>query len=473
MFAQIVNFFLLPIYTRFLTLEDYGTMALLAILSTVLVPIACLGLSPAIFKFFREPDIDQKQLLSNAVLTTGLSSVIMLIITIYFDNNIASVLLSSETKDSILLIRLTLFTAALMSISTMFLTSLRANRQPIATVVITGISLSIQVSTSIILVVFWNMGILGVTISVLSGAMISFMLLVIVSRRSISFKLDRNLLIKMFSFGLYHVPSQIITLLNIHTGQYILKNLVSVRGLGLYSIANRFMMPVTLIGASIQYAHTAIFFQILKEDDKPKDTLRSIAIYFVTGISFLWVAASLWGAEVLRIMTTPSFHEAYVYIGPIGIIPVLLLLYTFLASGIDSGKDLRPYLIVNIVGLITLIGASYVFIDRFGILGAILGAVLSRLVMIFIAVRFAQNRLRIEYNYLILFLIILIGCLFSIAPIHIENYSLIYRLLINTILTLLYPMLCLLVISIYKSERYRLIRGSLHLKGSLIARLKK
>lgn len=466
-FAQLVNFLLLPIYTRFLTLEDYGTLALLAILSAVFIPVAGMGLSPAIFRFYREPDVDNNNLLSTGVFTVSLSAILLLAITLYFADSIENILLSANTKESVLLVQITLVSAALMSISTMFLTSLRANRRPVATVVITGISLLFQISISIILVVYFEMKVLGVTIGIFSGGVISLFLLFMISRNTIHFVIKKNLLLKMLSYGIYSVPTQIISLLNLRASLYIIKNLINTTSVGLYSIASRFMLPITLVGSSIQYAHPAFFFHVLKEDENPEDVLRSIATYFVVGISILWVFASIWGPEILRLMTTPSFHEAYVYIGPLGLIPVLLLLYTFLASGIDSGKDLRPYMLVNITGLFVLISASLVLIKHFGIFGAISGAILSRVVMILVAVRFALNRLRIKYNYFLILLIIILAGTFSIIPNYIDKFTLYTRLLINAALMFSFPVLCVITMSMYKTERAQLISFALRIKRKI------
>jgi len=177
------------------------------------------------------------------------------------------------------------------------------------------------------------------------------------------------------------------------------------------------------------------------------------------GISLLWVVAAILGPEILKLMTTPSFHEAYVYIGPLGIIPVLLLLYTFLASGIDSGKDLRPYMLVNVIGLIVLLGASYILIAHFGVYGAILGAISSRLVMIFVAIKFSQDRLPVKYNYALITSIIILASFFAFAPHVIQDYALVYRLTISIFLMFMFPILCLTTMSMFKSERAQIKNG--------------
>ncbi len=458
MFAQLVNFLLLPIYTRYLTLENYGTLALLGILTALFIPIAGLGLSPAIFRFYRDEEIDRKTLLSTGVFTVMLSSVALLVVTLYFAENIGNILLTPDTEKSSILIIITLCTSAAMSISMIFLTSLRANRRPIATVVVTGISLIIQVSLSIIFVVILRMGVLGVSFGVLCGAVTSMSLLFFLSRKAIYFGIEKNMLIKMLSYGIYSVPAQIFSLLNIHLNQFILKVLVNVRGLGLYSIAVRFALPITVVADSIQYAHTAIFFQVLEEEEEPTMLLRAIASYYVAILSYMWVGVSIWGVELLRFMTPFEFHEATVLIAPIAIVPLLTLIYTFLASGIDSGEDLKPYIYVNIVGFITMVISLYLLIPHFGVIGAAYSIIIARLVMIVISHRISQKRLTVPYNLLAIVTFILSG----IGVIYYNNLwyssSIITRLITTSGISIVYPFICLGILSLFGTER-RQMRG--------------
>ena len=157
------------------------------------------------------------------------------------------------------------------------------------------------------------------------------------------------------------------------------------------------------------------------------------------------------------------------YIGPLGLIPVLFLLYTFLASGIDSGKNLRPYFLVNTIGLFVLITTSYILIKYFGVFGAIFGAILSRLSMIVVACNFAQRRLRIHYNYFLIILIIILAGSFAIISNRIQDFALFDRMFINIILMFSYPILCVFFISMFKFERTHIINVIIHFKNNTLS----
>jgi len=58
--GQVVSFFLIPLYTSFLTPEDYGVTTILGIYSIVLALIANLGLESSIYNFLGKKGNDVK-----------------------------------------------------------------------------------------------------------------------------------------------------------------------------------------------------------------------------------------------------------------------------------------------------------------------------------------------------------------------------------------------------------------------------
>ena len=61
--SKIINFFLVPLYTNILSVAEYGTVDLMTILTTVLVPIITLNLSEAVLRFSLDKDADREKIL--------------------------------------------------------------------------------------------------------------------------------------------------------------------------------------------------------------------------------------------------------------------------------------------------------------------------------------------------------------------------------------------------------------------------
>ena len=66
--TQLISFFLLPLYTSYLTTSDYGIVDLIQSYVTLIVPIITMELEMSIFRFLvdsRGKDKDTKVLMSN------------------------------------------------------------------------------------------------------------------------------------------------------------------------------------------------------------------------------------------------------------------------------------------------------------------------------------------------------------------------------------------------------------------------
>src|SRR5579871_4332250 len=71
--GQILNFLLLPLYTRQLSTSDYGDFAQLQILYLLFAPLANLGMTTALFRFYRATKDETER---SALVNTAMASVL-------------------------------------------------------------------------------------------------------------------------------------------------------------------------------------------------------------------------------------------------------------------------------------------------------------------------------------------------------------------------------------------------------------
>ena len=77
--SKIINFFLVPLYTNILSVAEYGTVDLMTILTTVLVPIITLNLSEAVLRFSLDKDADREKILNIVTLVSMITALISIV----------------------------------------------------------------------------------------------------------------------------------------------------------------------------------------------------------------------------------------------------------------------------------------------------------------------------------------------------------------------------------------------------------
>ena len=457
MLAQLIGFVLLPVYTRYLNPTDYGIIAMLAIIIAVFITVSGLGTNEAIFKYYRDSKINNNQLISNAFLIVLFSASFFLLFGLISDKFILKLLLEDDTKNGLLMIDLALLIAFFMSLNSVFNSLIRAERRVKTALMVNVSFVIVQVGISIVAIVVLGLGVIGMVLGQFFGQILVFIILVIIIFKEYKFEVNKLLSKKMIRYGIFSVPAQLMDNIMNHLGQFMIKSTLTLQESGLFAIATRITAPIQIIVSSMRYAHSGFFFQILNEEKKPLKILRALASFYIALLTYLWVGVAIWGVEVLKVLTPIEFHSAHILIAPLSILPLLLIIYTFISSGIDSGKDLKPYLVVNGAGLITFLISLYFLLTEFGVIGAAYSTIITRLIMILVSNYFSQKRLKVPYNILLIVLMISAGFLAIYINNFFYNENLKIRLFVEVLISLIFPIICLIILLLFNTERNQII----------------
>src|SRR5215210_4038765 len=178
--SRVLAVFLLPLYTRFLDREDLGAVGLIVALSAVLVTVLRLGISSAFFRFyFDSPDPERRLLVvrtsfwfTMAMATLGLAAGLLLAAPL-------AALLGLDDPD---LVRAG-FVGIWAQMNYEQLTALfRAEERSTAFVLASLANVAITIGATVLLVVVWELGALGVIVGNLAGTLAVYLALVAVHR---------------------------------------------------------------------------------------------------------------------------------------------------------------------------------------------------------------------------------------------------------------------------------------------------
>ena len=127
--SRLVGFLLLPIFTIYLSPEDYGIMTLLGFYTLFYTPLSHLGLQGAMFRYvgFSKTTNEENSYLKTAIISTVLISSFFSIIAYLFIDTINHILFNSNKYSQLLF--LTVIGSFFTSIAQMFYSYLRVKRR--------------------------------------------------------------------------------------------------------------------------------------------------------------------------------------------------------------------------------------------------------------------------------------------------------------------------------------------------------
>lgn len=429
--GKVVGFLLIPLYTAYLTPEDYGIIALLTYIYSFFTPLASFGITNAVFRRFnlhQEAD-EQYMALSTGSLFITCSSLLLWGIGMMVAPQLSTFLVGSP--DYTFLVRVALTGALFTSLGDIFQVILRAMRLVKTLSVTVIMSLVLTISITIYLVVFRQMGVAGVIWANAIGAVFTTIVLVILCRTYLVAVFKWAELKALLNYGLPFLPYRLISQVNSFIPPFFISNYVGTAYTGLYEIALRFSLPLVFLVDAVQRSWVPIKFQIHREQtEAERRTIfnQLISVYFIF-IGAICSALVLVSPEIIRVATTDIAFNGAVFL-----LPFLLLIklgegsFFMMETGFELTDNTKPMPLIALSAFVVLVGVSFALVDAIGIYSVLTAAVLAKFTQALIIRYFATKRFYVPINWQLISGILSITIGAAVVTFFIQDLSFLNRL---------------------------------------------
>jgi len=430
-----VSFIMLPIYTRYLTPEDYGVIELLTMTVDVFGMIAGVGLTAAVFKFFYQYDDREKrnQVISTISILLALFYFIAGCIGFGMSDFLGSIILngSSESTFYFRIIFITFFLQAFIEVPFIFI---MAQQRPFFYVLISTGKLVLQLGLNIYLVVILNMGVLGVLYSGLLSSLIVGSVLTVYTYNQVGLAFSKDLAKAVILFGAPFIVSNISDFVLTFSDRYFLKAYADLNVVGIYSLGYKlgfvlWMFPIQPI-LNIWGPQR---FEIASKPDVLETNYRVFFFYNVLIISVA-LGISLFSHDLFRIMSAPGFWGAY------QIVPLIMIAYIIQAwtafgnFGVMYSGKTKYIAVGTAVAAASIILFSFMLIPPFHALGAALATVLAFTIRFFIIFYYSQKEFSLTLPWGKCATILSIAAVIYLSSYALQQESVVKSIMMNTLL---------------------------------------
>lgn len=449
--SQLIGFFLLPLYTRYLTPSDYGVLELLGVTGGILGIILVMGLSSALFMSYFKYDNEEnrKTVVSTTLIFLTATSLCFTLILMVAASNFSSLFFdSTQYTFYFQVIFLTLFFDTAIVIP---LEVFRIREESKKYVVVSLVRLLMSVGLNIYFIVVLERGVLGILESglITAGSLYAFLIPGIIKETKFRFSIVD--LKEMLCFGLPLVPGGLGTWILTVSDRYFLLVLSTTHELGLYSLGYKFGLIVQgLIVGPFTLAWAPFFWSTAKEENA-KEVYSSVLTYFVLVAMFVALGLSVLSKEVLVVMTTPPFYGAYKVIPLIALSYVLYGCYYILGAGFNLAKKTKYVPFIVGVGAAMNLGLNFLLIPNYGMMGAAVATLISYSMLPMGSYFVSRRFYSIKYEWGRISKIFLAAVLIYAGSFYITNNSAIVSGLLKAMTLLAYPAL-LYVFGFFKPE---------------------
>jgi len=395
---QALSFLMLPLYTRYLDPSEYGSLALISAVGSVLGLMSTLGIHSGVIRIFflyDEPE-DRATVVSSALLFSA--AVVPLVGALLY---LAAPLLAPVVFDfegGERYFRWATLLYLLMAVNNVSMAALQAYQRPrpFITCSITGLFLSGL--TSIYLVAFRGQGLEGVLTGQAVGVAVQLVLTLVVLSSSIRPTFRRQPLREMLAFCVPLIPTNLAAWLLSLADRYFLKAYDTLATVGLYALGWRFGTVLdALFVRSFTQAWFPYLFSILDDPDHPQICARVLE-YYTFGGGFIVLGMSLFGGDVIRVMSDSSYWGADGVIYWIALGFLLRGMTYITVAGIQIQRKTHYSAYVYAVGAGANVLLLWWLVPRFSMMGAAVAMVLTYLGITITLYRIAQGLHPIPYR---------------------------------------------------------------------------
>jgi O-antigen/teichoic acid export membrane protein len=318
---QVVGLVMLPIYTRALTPADYGTLELLTTVIDFAGLLFGLQLGAAVFRFYseyQEPS-EKAEVISTSLILLALIGAVAMAAVWSLSGPIGVHLLGGPQYVRLLLLfSLTLVFQPLIEVPMVFI---RAQQRPWLFVGLSLLSLVLQLSLNIYLVVHRQPGFRGLILSAVisAGTMAALQTGYCLRSTGLRFSLAKARQIIVFSYPM--VLTGVLSYYYTFGDRYFLKVFGSLEDVGLYSLGYKFGFILWAIAvAPFNSIWDSERYNVLKKGHA-KETFQRVFVAFATITTVVAAGLSVFAGDLLTVMSPPE------YLSAARIVPLVALAY--------------------------------------------------------------------------------------------------------------------------------------------------
>lgn len=438
--SAVIPIITLPIFTRILTVEDYGIYALGIVYGTFVSGIANFGLTIGYERnFFENKESKEKQgtLLFSVLSFVVITFVFLSLITYSLQSNISLWLLGDRKWGDIIF--LSYCAVGISSLKMYYLTYFKNTNNAKQFSIYSIDEAILNVFFSFVLIYYFNSGIVGLVLGQLFGSSIVFFILTIKFIRLLGFSPNINVLKSCLIISLPLTPRIFFGVIGNQFDKYMINLLGSVGGVGVYNLGQKISYVVFNFMTAIQNVNSPHVYDLMFKNGE--DGGSEIGKYLTLPLyisAFIGLSVSLLSEEILFILTPSSYH------GAVDIITVLSLLYVTYFFGkqpqlIYAKKTaITSYLTIFSIVLNILINIP--FINLWGAEGAAYGTLLAGVLSSAATFYYSQKYFNIvwEYEkiaYVFLSLFVFAFLIIVLRKLEVDYY---FRLILKIIFVALY-----------------------------------
>jgi O-antigen/teichoic acid export membrane protein len=421
--VKAIGFILLPVYTLFLTPEDYGITNLINSFIQVTTFIIAFSLYSAVIRFYtdyKDDRIKLKRFYGTIIVFIFISGSIFISLGFILNELLISWFFEGiEFYPFVMIALITLIFVCFHTVHQNIMQGMQHGKK------LTIINLSVfglQVCLNLLFIAVFKLGAVGVLLAVLiiNVAYFIYMLFDLNKNNIVTFCLDIKILREALKYSVPLMPHNLATQIASFASRIFLNNNGSLASVGLYSVATQFSVIIDTIQASVNRAFTPWFYDMMnRNNDNDNGEVLSLSRFLLILYSLLYVIIGLFSQEAIILMTNTRYIMAWTAIPILIIAFSLKSIYYFYVSVLFYYKEAaNKIFIATIIGSFADIMIAYLLVPLYGMYGSAVSFLIAKIILVTIVIIISRRYNNVGYRVMGMIKIIVPSLLFMIVGLY-------------------------------------------------------
>lgn len=403
--AKLIGFFMLPLYTRWLSPEDYGTADMISVFAMLLLNVVACDVSDAIFVFpSGESEERIKRFYSTGFFFQMACSLLCALLFFF---------LSRLPYDYIFFSHIWLVYGVLISgLFQKYAQDFCRGINKMSVFSLTGIVQSLFVAGFSFLLIP-SRGVYGyVSALILSNVITAaFSFVYSKSYQYLSFRgFGLVELREMLRYSVPLIPTAVLWWLVSSLNRPLLEQYVGIFAIGLLAVAGKLPGVARLLYDFFQQAWLITVLQECRKADFSSYFNKAYRVIIIIQ-SFVCLLIVMFSKTFIHLMTTESYYEAWRYVPMISIGMLFSNTTAFVGTLFAAFKQTKYTFYTAVFGGLTAILLNFALIPRLGLWGACLAIVLSQVVSAAMRILYARRFVAFDNRFFLLRqIVLLVAC---------------------------------------------------------------
>ena len=399
-FSKAVGFFLVPIYTYFVSTQEYGIATTITTFVSTFGIVITLSLRAAMIRFYNQYGEQERKVFVGTILSfVMLNALGICTLLCVFKNLYARFLF--EGIDFYPLVFLGVLSLGFEGIYIIYQSLLQAKQDGKSYSVNSVIYLLFHAATVVLFVAIFRMGAVGIVLSNLVTN-IGFAIYGVISmyrRGYMTFAWDKTMLKESLKYSIPILPHNLATNLNTYSTKTIINNFLGYALSGIYELASQFSTIFALVQSSVNLAFRSWFVEQMQSGEEGKKQIKYMTCMIMSLFAFCALGISLFSKELVLILSERSYADAWKMI-PFFILTQLVafIYFSHVQTLMYNLKKSKYTFICSSSSVVVNIIVALCLVEYLGIYAILIAHFVSQTIMALLAVIMGRRAEKVDFG---------------------------------------------------------------------------